>query len=199
MSRSSRSYEDQTIRVTQRASDGNRYVIYMSEENYPASQHHADAHVHRRSASGARAFLHRDATKSQPTIFEDSLPTTPRTGTTTNAASSRRRMKHRSGKLRKRKHRRKNGEVRATNGSTGLSKRLFSVFGDFVQHNESSQATRVQPASKAGLHLAPQVLPTGDRRRRMEAHGMPLLWSIPFSYSFGAVRSTEGQTLRQFW
>lgn len=200
LSRCSRSYEDQTIRVTQRVSDGNRYVIYTSEENYPSSKHLADAHVRRRSASGARSFLHPDVTKSSPTIFDDSLPTTSSTGTAGTVASSRRRMNHRSGKLRKRKHRRKDGKVQATHGSKALTKRGFSVFGDFIQHNESSELTPRQPTSlKPGLHLASQVLPTGDRRRRTEAHGMPLLWSIPFSYAFGSVRSNEGQTLRQFW
>ena len=38
-----------------------------------------------------------------------------------------------------------------------------------------------------------------QKRTKNGATAKGPLWSIPFSYAFGSVRSARGQTIRQFW
>ncbi|KAI6175278.1 Glutamyl aminopeptidase [Aphelenchoides bicaudatus] len=147
----SRNYEDQTIRITQRACNQNSYVIYLTDT---WNSTYIEQPRKRRS-------------KPERNFDEFIEPE----------------HKPRLNRQRKNRHKNKFGVYQRNQ----VENRIQLFRGEKFPKADSSKSMR-----PTEIHQQPS-----PKRRRNP--GGPNLWSIPFGYSFGSVRSSSGQTVRQFW
>ncbi|KAI6214217.1 Glutamyl aminopeptidase [Aphelenchoides besseyi] len=141
----SRNYDDQTIRITQRVSDHNNYVVYLAD-SWNAS----------------------------------AIPPSIRSRRDVSVADEQKHRQTRRRNARKRQRGQGNALKRERN-------RIPVFRGD--------KFPSVDPQSTRPTELQRQVAP---KHRRADPNETPL-WSIPVGYSFGSIRSSSGQTVRQFW
>ncbi|VDK45256.1 unnamed protein product [Anisakis simplex] len=202
----SRNYNDDSLRVTQRTSDQNRYVIYLSDvdtyahNSTTADVKHSSENRRQRSKRSQRTsttkIFHTDYSKTirrlrkenegESTPFDESLfegftPVFPTPQDDFDRAPSKSEEILRN--IRKRKDRRRKAKQR--------SSRLKHVQLPRLQYRKHNAEGRFLDVFASLNH---QKL----RKYRRSQHDKQL-WSIPFSYRFGVASDSAGELTRQFW
>ncbi|CAD5219017.1 unnamed protein product [Bursaphelenchus okinawaensis] len=149
----SRNYEEQTVRITQRTSNKNNYIIFLNEDSNDVIK---DKEKAKRS------------TETENFQFNDTVLLNMDTVPPKNVR-------------RKKNHRRKKTNKIEQQNKT-------AVFGNH----------QLRDAQNRQKSLSWDKFSVKREQTRRKAKDNQL-WSIPFSYSFGFVQSSDGQTVRQFW
>uniref|UniRef100_A0A914ZRW4 Nematode cuticle collagen N-terminal domain-containing protein n=1 Tax=Parascaris univalens TaxID=6257 RepID=A0A914ZRW4_PARUN len=187
----SRNYNDDSLRVTQRTSDQNRYVIFVNDVDLYSHNSSAAITVNSEGSHRWKREIHatdhlktmrrlRRGQEGEPTPFDESLFEGIGNVSPLKDHHDPTKSEEIIGDIRKKKEKRKGRRMHFKHASLPRSQ----------VHNSQHE-----------LKFTDLFIPSKRQRARKyrRSQHSKQLWSIPFSYRFGSSSSSAGELTRQFW